>query len=169
MPYKDPKQAYEANRRYIDQNREKVNQKKREVYAARKLDPNHHETYKRLRAEYSNRPEVKEARAKRRAVNKEKSRINCRDTNQKYRNLLLDRLGNKCKRCDFSDIRALQFDHIYADGPLEHTTSRNYQYYKKILEMENPESRYQILCANCNWIKRAENNEHLKRVKPLDA
>jgi len=31
---------------------------------------------------------------------------------------------------------------------------------RKILSMKNPETEYQCLCANCNWIKRYENGEH---------
>lgn len=67
-------------------------------------------------------------------------------------------MGGRCVRCGFSDIRALQVDHVNGHGrrELATVTSRN-AYYKTVLA--HPE-RYQLLCANCNWIKRAENAEH---------
>ena len=65
-------------------------------------------------------------------------------------------LGDKCS-CGFSDHRALQIDHRYGDGASERkklgTSSR---FYRHVLA--NPK-RYQLLCANCNWIKRYEMGE----------
>ena len=65
-----------------------------------------------------------------------------------------------CKRCGFSDIRALQIDHVYGGGNQERKKNRNLT--KLISEKPN---NYQILCANCNWIKRVENNEVKGRPK----
>lgn len=69
---------------------------------------------------------------------------------------------NKCKRCGFSDIRALQVDHVNGGGRKEvnNVKFRNpFRYGKQIaLAQEN----YQILCANCNWIKSYEKNERRK-------
>lgn len=71
-------------------------------------------------------------------------------------------LGGKCVKCGFSDERALQIDHIEGGGYVER---KNYStnpkaYYKNILEtIKNNKTKYQLLCANCNWIKRFENNE----------
>jgi len=60
-----------------------------------------------------------------------------RKNNDKYghnsRQKVVDSLGGVCVRCGFSDIRALQIDHI--------------------------KNKYQLLCANCNWIKRYEDKE----------
>ena len=70
--------------------------------------------------------------------------------------------GNRCARCGFSDGRALQVDHVHADGKthrMEVGTSANY--YKSILE--NP-ARYQLLCANCNWIKAFEEDKPCHRT-----
>ena len=70
-------------------------------------------------------------------------------------------LGKSCVRCGFADIRALQIDHIHGGGKQEMkkfgTNIVMYQYYTR-----NPEiakQKLQILCANCNWIKRCENQE----------
>ena len=59
-----------------------------------------------------------------------------------------------CKRCGFTDIRALQIDHVYGGG---HKKTHNASMLLKQIK-ENPND-FQILCANCNWIKRVENNE----------
>lgn len=76
-----------------------------------------------------------------------------------YRQKVFEFLGGKCIRCGFSDARALQIDHINGGGYRERL-SRNYiSFYRKILENPAP---YQLLCANCNWIKRFENKEYKK-------
>ncbi len=97
--------------------------------------------------------------------NLEKDNQNKRNRERKAREEALVALGGKCVRCGFNDPRALQFDHINGDGYLEehyknHSTK---QYYR--LVAKNPDNMYQILCANCNWIKRFENNEHGQRIK----
>lgn len=71
-------------------------------------------------------------------------------------------LGGKCVKCGFSDMRALQIDHVNGGGNMESRELR-WSKYKVILEKVSGGScDYQILCANCNWIKRAERGEHRK-------
>ena len=78
--------------------------------------------------------------------------------NRKARLLLLALFGSVCIRCGFSDMRALQIDHINGGG-VKHIKSlggpreRYYHYIR-----EHP-TEFQLLCANCNWIKRYENHE----------
>ncbi len=68
--------------------------------------------------------------------------------------------GVKCVRCNFSDPRALQIDHIYGGGRKE---IKKFKDNKKYLEhIKTNLENYQILCANCNWIKRYENKETKK-------
>lgn len=71
---------------------------------------------------------------------------------------VLAALGNACVRCGFADERALQVDHVHGGGTQERrvlkSTSMRYN-----AVLANP-SRYQLLCANCNWIKRAEEQEY---------
>lgn len=70
-------------------------------------------------------------------------------------------LGGKCKRCGFSDKRALQIDHINGGGLKELRRIGGYKIYLRIINGDNSVRReYQILCANCNWIKRYENKEN---------
>ena len=79
---------------------------------------------------------------------------------------IFDLLGRKCRRCGFNDSRALQIDHLLGHGKKERTGLTSYDKYVKniyLLALSSPKElneKYQILCANCNWIKRFENREH---------
>jgi hypothetical protein len=75
---------------------------------------------------------------------------------KRLRQRALSVLGTKCSRCGFDDIRALQIDHRFGGGTKERRNLSYPAYYLKILR--NPE-RYQVLCANCNTIKRTEKGE----------
>jgi hypothetical protein len=90
----------------------------------------------------------------------------------KARNLrasILTMLGSKCCKCGFSDIRALQIDHLNGDGAEERKKLSNrgknngvhpLVFYPIVIKsLLNNENKYQLLCANCNWIKRIENKE----------
>ncbi len=76
----------------------------------------------------------------------------------KREQLIISLGGYVCVRCGFDDPRALQIEHIFgrsSDYNLSKTGILDYL-------LENPDIAYeelQILCANCNWIKRAENKE----------
>src|SRR3989304_5351132 len=78
----------------------------------------------------------------------------------------------KCIRCGFSDIRSLSIDHIKGNGNKhrkeigignfygnkhrkEIGIGNFYQWIKK----NNFPKGFQVLCFNCQWIKRDENNE----------
>jgi hypothetical protein len=90
---------------------------------------------------------------------------NCYICAQKARNVrkcairseVLKLLGNRCVRCSFSDERALQIDHINGGGLREYRENGSWGVYKSVLNHKN---QYQLLCANCNWIKRSEENEN---------
>ena len=72
---------------------------------------------------------------------------------------IIDKYGGKCNRCGFNDWRALQIDHVNSNGYQERELIRKRRtYYKYVLEDKS--GNYQILCANCNWIKKYENNEN---------
>ena len=64
-------------------------------------------------------------------------------------------------KCGFSDIRALQLDHIAGGGLKERDKFKGpvtmYYYYSKNLDIAK--EKLQVLCANCNYVKRYENEE----------
>lgn len=80
---------------------------------------------------------------------------------QALRAQCIEKYGGRCCRCQFDDPRALQFDHVNGDGRLEISKKSREQYYRTILNDET--GKYQLLCANCNWIKRYENEEWKKK------
>ena len=79
---------------------------------------------------------------------------------ERVRNAVCALLGGVCIKCGFSDRRALQVDHIAGNGHKERLKLKtSSSLYRKILKMLHPEKEYQLLCANCNWIKRVERGE----------
>lgn len=78
---------------------------------------------------------------------------------------VFDAMGSKCVKCGFSDYRALQIDHVNGDGFSDKADGYNgkKRFVQALVSFINKEGKYQLMCANCNWIKRFENNEHHKR------
>ncbi len=67
-----------------------------------------------------------------------------------------------CSNCGFDDIRSLSIDHINGDGAkqrklLGKAIDGNHIYLW--LERNNYPEGYQVLCMNCQWIKRMSNIE----------
>jgi len=77
------------------------------------------------------------------------------------RDKVIEALGGVCVACGHPDRRALQIDHVEGGGGNELRRLTYNAYHTKVLaSIEAGERRYQLLCANCNWIKRAEKNEN---------
>lgn len=55
--------------------------------------------------------------------------------------------------CEITDRRVLQFDHKEPPKKARNTGVRLFR------EIESHPERFQVLCSNCNWIKRYENSE----------
>lgn len=82
-----------------------------------------------------------------------------RNRSRSNRLLALSILGGKCK-CGFDDIRALHIDHVFGQGNKERREGiTNSVLVDMIVKGTADLSKYQVLCANCNWIKRIENRE----------
>ncbi len=74
---------------------------------------------------------------------------------------LVNQLGGCCVKCGYSkDVRALVLDHKFGDGFLDRKRVGNKiaRYY--VNHVEEASGKLQVLCANCNMIKSAEDNEH---------
>lgn len=137
MPHKDPEKKKEYDRLYAKKNRKKLRKYAREYYHRTNRIEYAKEWYKR---------------------NIKRNRFIRKEANKKVRLAIIEYMGGKCVLCNFNDWRALQIDHINGNGnedriSMGHT---NWSIFKRI--KENPES-YQLLCANCNWIKRYEGRE----------
>ena len=81
---------------------------------------------------------------------------------------LIYELGTYCNKCGFNaDIRALQLDHINGGGLREmrerftNTNSKMWRYY--LNNLNEAKQKLQVLCANCNTIKKYTNNEFYKQ------
>lgn len=78
----------------------------------------------------------------------------------KLRLQVTQHLGGCCVQCGY-DVPgpALQIDHINGDGAAER---RKKPAARQVLRdaLNDTAGRYQLLCANCNQIKRIENSEH---------
>lgn len=75
-----------------------------------------------------------------------------------WREEALSKFGRVCTNCGFSDVRALQFDHIAGGGRKEkRNTGMGYTYYRMLAKDET--GKYTLLCANCNLIKARELNQ----------
>ena len=93
--------------------------------------------------------------AKKQKIYKEKAK-------EKQKRLKLEVLRHyspdlKC-RCGFSDVRALSIDHIKGNGFKHRKEIGNVNFYQWIKKNNFPKG-FQVLCFNCQWIKRVENNE----------
>ena len=69
---------------------------------------------------------------------------------------ILTLLGGHCIRCGVDDSRCLQIDHVQGDGNKERKATGSNPTLKQVKATPD---RYQLLCANCNWIKRHTDNE----------
>ncbi|MES2341704.1 MAG: hypothetical protein V4597_08500 [Pseudomonadota bacterium] len=59
-----------------------------------------------------------------------------------------------------ADTRALQIDHVNGGGLNDLKAGQGPTYYRHVTEQHVAGTgKYQLLCANCNWIKRFTRNE----------
>lgn len=97
-----------------------------------------------------------------------------RNYNEIQRKKILTLLGGKCSNpaCQWlnadgtrgcTDGRCLQIDHINGGGHLERKIIGYSVMCRKLLA--NYGAGYQLLCANCNWIKKYQNREVAKPRK----
>lgn len=93
---------------------------------------------------------------------------------KEWRHKVMAALGGQCVQCKFTDERALQIDHVHGSGQEDRRkrgfgSGYNWTFYRQILSEPDFKENYQLLCANCNWIKRSENKEHNTGVKERPA
>ena len=106
---------------------------------------------------WKNHEQILAKKALYREKNRNRRRLQSLEYAERIRNEVFVLLGSVCVRCGFDDKRALQIDHINGGGSRENSLIGTYGIRKKILS--GSIEGYQLLCSNCNWIKRAENDE----------
>src|SRR3990167_843169 len=85
----------------------------------------------------------------------DRARNACNTYRRKQRSAVIAILGGQCIKCGFTDSRALQIDHINGGGTKELKKLNGVQHTTQVIRsVLNKENKYQLLCANCNWIKR---------------
>lgn len=82
-----------------------------------------------------------------------KSNSENRKAYSENRERALKKLGLKCVKCGDKRIDVLQIDHINNNGYVERKRLTQNGIYTRVFFY--PED-YQLLCANCNWLKRSE-------------
>ena len=137
MPYKNKEEAKEHAKRYYQENKERLNRYLRDWYKEHKEELNR----KRKSPEY--------------IAHKNELR-------RKWRFRMKTKLfnaygGAKCKNCGITDMRVLDLDHLDNNGCQERKKLGGTEKLFFYLIKNNFPPGYQILCRNCNWIKRLEN------------
>jgi hypothetical protein len=101
-----------------------------------------------------------------------KKRINSTvDARKNFRVKLIILLGNHCINpynidhsgfeADIDYMHCLQIDHVNGNGCQDRKeTKDSYMMYRRMYkEVETGSKEYQLLCSNCNWLKRHKNEE----------
>lgn len=148
----------EYNKNYYQKNREIINSKRKKqkkVLTQQELEDKKKKNKDRIR-EYNYKYYIINGYSK--------------NYTKKQRIQVIKLMGGKCVKCLFNDIRALQIDHINGGGSKERrAVGFSGTFYSNVINsFNNNENKYQLLCANCNWIKRFENKECLKSNNILD-
>ena len=130
--------------RYRQRNRASLAQKQRERYWS---DP---VKYRGIQAQRS---------ARNLDLTRDSQNESAKRCKARIRKQIIDKHGGKCARCGFGDDRALQIDHVNGGGGKDRSSfASQWSYLRHVLADES--GKFQILCANCNAIKRIEKKEH---------
>ena len=95
-----------------------------------------------------------------RAENPNKYAAQSRKAKVREKLKLFEIYGNVCVDCGFSDMRALSLDHVLNNGNKERIALGVRGVYRQAKSKHQPE-KYQILCMNCQFIKRALHADHI--------
>lgn len=68
---------------------------------------------------------------------------------------VMKKLGQRCVDCGFNDIRILHIDHINGCGNKHRINGSN----QRLVHVLDNLDLYQLLCPNCNFLKKLEKRE----------
>jgi len=142
---KNPERAISRWKEWKDANPEKAAEAYKKWYEANKevARQQKREVMKRLRTD-----------------NPEKYKAQSRKAKIKEKLSLFEMYGCKCAMCGFDDMRALSLDHKNNNGNIEREELGIRGTYRRAKEEYRPEE-YQILCMNCQFIKRSIYSNHI--------
>jgi len=136
MPYKDPERQKTNHKNYVQTHREQINTNQR--------------NWRKLNSDKCRKTQ----------------RTSTRKCREKLKREIFELLGGCCTnpygqhKEPYTDIRALQIDHINGGGRKGRHGKSSISIYRDILiQIKSGSKNYQLLCANCNWIKRYKNHE----------
>jgi len=81
--------------------------------------------------------------------------LKARTKRQNIKYKIFDKFSNQCALCNNTDKRTFQVDHVNGGGTQDRLLLYGDKFYKAVLQ--DITGKYQLLCANCNQIKRWEN------------
>lgn len=108
----------------------------------------------------AHREERREDSKKRHWANREEQNEWAREYRRRNKLTVITHYSNgtcKCIHCAYSDIRALQIDHIKGGGDA-HRREIKQDFYVWLIKNKFPDG-FQVLCANCQQIKKYERKE----------
>lgn len=106
------------------------------------------------------RSQKREVMRRLRQENPEKYNEQSRKAKVREKLKLFTMYGSECSMCGFSDMRALSLDHVKDNGNEERRQIGERGVYRRAKELYRPDE-YQILCMNCQFIKRSVNSGHI--------
>jgi 5-methylcytosine-specific restriction endonuclease McrA len=83
----------------------------------------------------------------------------------KYKEIVLDIFGRACITCGFTNVLALQLDHIIPLKRPDYSTrgsDTGTGLWRKVATGTIPKKDIQLLCANCHSIKTYNDNHHFE-------
>jgi len=165
MPYKDPDKRREHSRQYRKEHLDKFrNYNKKYYWSHHALVLERGRKKRQMRKDQIRKHDRERDKRPERVLAK---KLRNREKHQKIRLDVLSHYSNgdpKCAHCGNRDIRVLTLDHISNDGAKHKEQLKGFGIsYLRWIQRHNYPPVLQVLCMNCNWIKRWEHNEDVFR------
>ena len=167
MPRKAKNDRREYQHRYYEEHREELRAKQRLNLQKPDIKAKRREYSKQYEA--THREQKNKQMREYRHVHPHYGVAGGRNWRRKLRKRVINHFGGKCVWCGFADWRALQIDHINGGGRKAFLNDRPspVRYHLDLLTAK-PGIVYQLLCANCNQIKKYERNETTTKISPFE-
>jgi hypothetical protein len=152
---------------YLDANRDRINAWHRDNYARNK--PRFLAKQRKYYEEHKDKQRIwqskyylthKDEATQRYWANRDRELARGLKNKMEYKTTVMEHYSKtsppSCQRCGYFDLRALSIDHINGGGTKHRKEVRALYYW--LIKNNFPEG-FQVLCMNCQFIKRAERKE----------